>query len=84
MSFKPGPSRKAQEVTFLGMCTNDNHHPIYFNNIPVTRLPFSNILGCILIKNIIKALNSSETSPINFHKLDKLLLQYMTGVITGT
>ena len=35
MSFNPDPSKQAEEVVLLMKCTNDDHIPIYFNNIPV-------------------------------------------------
>ena len=39
--------KQAQEVT----CSDEDHPPIYFNNIPVTQIT-KNILGCILMKNV--------------------------------
>ena len=53
MTFKPDPSKEAQEKIFSRKCTNEDHPPIYFNNMLVTQTTNQKILGCFLMKNVI-------------------------------
>ena len=78
MSCKPVSLRQAQRVVFSRKCAKEDNPLIDVYEYQSPRILFK--LGCILMKNsitiltqkrslvwFIKALASSETSPINFH-----------------
>ena len=48
MSFNPDPSKQAQEVVFSRKCTKEDHPPIYFSDIAVTRTMVQKHIGMYL------------------------------------
>ena len=52
MSFNPDPNKQAAEVLFSRKTNSPDHPTIYFNNSPVTSLPFTKHLGMILDSNL--------------------------------
>ena len=48
MSFNPNPSKQAQEVIFSRKCTKEDHPPIYFSDIAVTRTTVQKHIGMYL------------------------------------
>ena len=55
-SFNLDRSKPAQDVIFSRKCTDEDHPPIHFNNIPDTQTTVQNHTGCILMKNSITIL----------------------------
>ena len=48
MSFNPDPSKQAQEEIFSRKCTNEDHPPKYFNEIPFTQNTVQKHIGLYL------------------------------------
>ena len=48
MSFKPYPSKQAQEVIFSCNIKKPNHLVLIFNDIPINQTPYQNRLGIFL------------------------------------
>ena len=48
MSFKPDPSRQAQEIIFSRKKKKSSHPSLYFNNIPVSLTSVHKHLGMLL------------------------------------
>ena len=84
-------NKQEQEVIFSRKYTKEDHPPIYFSNIPVTKATVQKHIGMYLdekrtyktqkkekLSNVYKGIDSSETSPINFE--DKLLLQFIRSL----
>ena len=52
MSFNQDPSKQAQEVIYSRKCTEEDHPPIYFNNIPVTQTTIQKHIGVYLDEKV--------------------------------
>ena len=48
MTFKPDPSKEAQEKIFSRKCTNEDNPPIYFNNMLVIQTTNQKHIGLFL------------------------------------
>ena len=45
MSFNPGPTKQASEVTFSRKATKKTHPKMFFNKIPVAKAGYQKYLG---------------------------------------
>ena len=45
MSFNPDPSKEAEDVVFSRKCTEEDHFPIYFNDISITQTTVQKHIG---------------------------------------
>ena len=64
MSFNPDPNKQAAEVLFSRKTKSPDHPIIYFNNSPVTSVPFTKLLGMTLDSNLIFEQHLSEKIPM--------------------
>ena len=61
MSFNPDPSKQAHKVIFSKKCTKEDHPPIYFNDIPVTKTTVQKHIGMDLDETQLQYSHKRET-----------------------